>query len=267
MAPDQQVCEQEAERDVRGGRERRHLERVPNRRPELGIRKQRRVVLERELRRKDLRRPGAFLNEGDQDESQVREQEQAHCAHSEEGQEPPRPRRANGAPWGGNALPYRGELLTAFEPSQRPKECERRERERDRLDHRERDFAVHPTRDDLRREHSEPATEHVGGRERRHRRHEDEHRCGAERRGEHRKRDLEEHAEPARSKRFGRLSRGRVEPGEAGGDEQVKVDVHRIGVDEEDGRPTHHAPRRGLEAQGDLHQPCDHPALPVEEEK
>ena len=58
-----------------------------------------------------------------------------------------------------------------------------------------------------------------------------------------------------------------VEPGEAGAGEEIEVDVHRVGVDEQD-RPRPHQPPGGLvQPQQGLHRPRGEAALAVEEEE
>ena len=71
----------------------------------------------------------------------------------------------------------------------------------------------------------------------------------------------------ARAEALGGLDVRGVQPGEARAREEIEVDVHRVGVHEEDGRGAREPPRRALEPQDRLDGARRETALAVEKEK
>src|SRR5690606_30434503 len=126
-----------------------------------------------------------------------------------------------------------------LKPPQDYKEEERGEGQDDCLNHGHPHVAVRLAGEDLGRQNPEPASEDVGCREGGHRRHEDEYGGSSNRRSEHWKGDPKEDPKSPRSQGFRSLDRRCVETCDPCCCEEVEVDVHRVGVDEEDRPPTH----------------------------
>ena len=180
------------------------------------------------------------------------------------------PRRSQGlrTGTGRGAAPFRPPVAASPGATrQQPQGGERHHGERDRLHHRELVFAVQPGGDDLRRHHPEAAAEDVGRAERRERRHEREKRRAGERGIEVRQHHAPERAPPARAETGRRLVLRGVERGEGRAHEEIEVDVHRVGVHQQDRAGALEPPRRVGETERALDQQRDEPGLAVEEQE
>ena len=180
---------------------------------------------------------------------------------SRSGRLPHRPARGRGA------LPSARPAVDRTGAAKEPQRGERQHGERDRLHHRQAVVAVEAGRDDLGRHDAEPAAEDVGRAERGERRHERQQRRAAKRRSELRQHHTPEGAPAAGPQAGRRLVLRPVERLQRRPDEQVEVDVHRVGVHQQDRARALQPPRRVGEAEDPLHQQRDEAGLAVEKQE
>ena len=176
--------------------------------------------------------------------------------------------RALQAPAGRRDAPHAGAHRDrAVGPAHGPQGEQGEAGEHHRLHLRQGELAVELGGDDLGGHHPEAAAEHVGRGERGERRHEGEQRRAGERRPQQRQGHPVEGPPAAGAERSGRFEQRGVEPGEGGAGEQVEVDVHRVGVDEQDRPRPGQPPGRLVQTQQRLHGVRGEAALAVEEEE
>lgn len=162
---------------------------------------------------------------------------------------------------------HTGRSETGLVALQEEETGERRRREHGRLDHRHRNVAVQSREQDLCRQHAKRPAEDVGSGERGERGEERQERRARERRTQERERHAAERARRSGAERRGRLEICGVEARETGPREEIKVDVHRVRVDEEDRARAGKPPRGFVQPEGPLDRARDEAALAVKEEK
>ncbi len=250
-----------------GGGRAGHPQRAHHRPQALGLGEESAVVREVEHRRHGLGRPGARRDQGDEQKRGVRQQEH-------DGEQPAAGGRGPAAATGGDPTPRRrhppdraaGEREAAH-PGQEPEPGQGHHRQGDRLNPGGQVVAVELRGRDLSGHHPEGAAEDVGRRERGQGGHEGEERRSREGRPEHGQRHPDQGAQPARAEARRRLPVGRVEARQPRAGEEVEVDVHRVGVDQQDRPGPRQAPGGRVEAEEILDRPRDEPGLAVEEEE
>ena len=198
------------------------------------------------------------------------------CGSSSSSGEPPAHQSGRDAAPSGRRIrdPRRAGALSSSRRPRRPDAAaeqqqreQRQRRERCGLHHRELVLAVEPGGDDLGRHHPEAAAEDVRRAERAERGHEGEQRRAGERRLEVRQHHLAKRAPAAGAQARRRLELRPVQRGERRADQQVEVDVHRVGVDQQDRAGALQPPRRLLQPQQPHQQQRDEAGLAVEEQE
>ena len=199
----------------------------------------------------------------------MREQQQQRQQPAGGGERDARRRRRTDA-----ALRRRAALRGGASPgcrrSSRAGDEETRDRHRDEqqgLDFGDVDVAVLARGEDLGRHHPERAAEDVRRRERAERGEEGQDRRRRERRREPRQHDPDERAPASGAEGRRRFELRAVEARQGGAREEVEVDVHRVGVDEEDRPRPGQPPRGAARPQQTPDQTGRHAALAVEVEE
>ncbi len=198
----------------------------------------------------------------------MRQQQEESEEPAGEGQREARRRRTHHAPFRRRA-PLRGSApgVPTLEPARDQQTADRYRNEEERLDFGDVDVTVLARGEDLGRHHPERAAEDVRCRKRAECGEEGQDRRRRERRREPRQDDPGERAKASGAEGSRRLELGTVEARQRSAREEIEIDVHRIGVNEEDRAWPGQPPRRA----GRPHQTSDqaggHAALAVEIEE
>ena len=162
---------------------------------------------------------------------------------------------------------YRAVLAPPFIPSQDKQDRKRRGSQKNRFDQRHRNIAVELRVEDLDGQDSNAATKNIRSAEARHRRHERYERRPNQRRHEHRQRDACQLCKAGCAKGFRGLFHPGVQPLQAGRCEHEEVNVHAVGVHEENRGNAVQVRPWMIETESLLEGTADNAAFAVKEEK